>query len=142
MENYTRPTVHLRTYRSCVHQLIHMASMSQSLGKWNVAFFLVSNKMIGCNKAKSTTFCNACQLGKDIRLLFSSSNSRVENMFDIIHSDFGPHRFWVLLVINIICFSWIIFPILFTYTRYVKRVMCLINPSNFACMSKINLKWK
>ncbi|GJY42369.1 ribonuclease H-like domain-containing protein [Tanacetum coccineum] len=49
--------------------------------------FLVSNKMIDCNKTKSTTLCHACQIGKHTRLPFFSSNSRVENLFDIVHSD-------------------------------------------------------
>ncbi|PWA62706.1 ribonuclease H-like domain-containing protein [Artemisia annua] len=48
---------------------------------------LVSRNFISCNKERSTHVCHACQLGKHVKLPFHSSNSIVENCFDIIHSD-------------------------------------------------------
>ncbi|GJU27724.1 hypothetical protein Tco_1166345, partial [Tanacetum coccineum] len=48
---------------------------------------LVSRQFITCNKDKSPHVCHACQLGKHVRLLFSSSNSVVSRSFEIVHSD-------------------------------------------------------
>ncbi|GJZ76962.1 ribonuclease H-like domain-containing protein [Tanacetum coccineum] len=48
---------------------------------------LVSCRYISCNKEKSLHVCHACQLGKHVRLLFSSSNSIVTHCFEIVHSD-------------------------------------------------------
>ncbi|GKD45176.1 ribonuclease H-like domain-containing protein [Tanacetum coccineum] len=74
------PTALLSTNQSTWHQRLGHPE--------NEVFrFLVSNKMIDCNKTKSTTLCHACQIGKHTRLPFFSSNSRVENLFDIVHSD-------------------------------------------------------
>ncbi|GJS03661.1 ribonuclease H-like domain-containing protein [Tanacetum coccineum] len=47
---------------------------------------LVSRQFISCNKDKSPHVCHACQLGKDVRLLFSSFNSIVSRSFEIVHS--------------------------------------------------------
>ena len=40
-----------------------------------------------CNKELSTSLCHACQLGRHVRLPFTSSTSRASNNFDIIHCD-------------------------------------------------------
>ncbi|GJU13467.1 ribonuclease H-like domain-containing protein, partial [Tanacetum coccineum] len=48
---------------------------------------LISRQFISCNKEKSPHICHACQLGKHVRLPFSSSNSIVTHCFEIIHSD-------------------------------------------------------
>ncbi|GJY07062.1 ribonuclease H-like domain-containing protein [Tanacetum coccineum] len=48
---------------------------------------LVSRRFISCNKEKAPHLCHACQLGKHVKLPFHSSDSIVENYFDIIHSD-------------------------------------------------------
>ncbi|GJW44458.1 ribonuclease H-like domain-containing protein, partial [Tanacetum coccineum] len=48
---------------------------------------LVSRQFISCNKDKSPHVCHACQLGKHVRLPFSSSNSIVSRSFEIVHSD-------------------------------------------------------
>ncbi|GKE60317.1 ribonuclease H-like domain-containing protein, partial [Tanacetum coccineum] len=48
---------------------------------------LVSRQFISCTKEKSSNICHACQLGKHVRLSFSSSNSVVTRSFEIIHSD-------------------------------------------------------
>jgi hypothetical protein len=55
--------------------------------------------LIGCNKARCTTVCKACQLGKHVRLPFSSSNSVSRAKFDLIHCDF-----WTSPVISASCF--------------------------------------
>lgn len=49
--------------------------------------FLLSNKFITCNKDSIYVTCNSCNLGKHVRLPFTSSISVVSNAFDIIHSD-------------------------------------------------------
>jgi transposase InsO family protein len=43
--------------------------------------------LIRCNKARRTTVCKACQLGKHVRLPFSSSTSMSRAKFDLIHCD-------------------------------------------------------
>ncbi|GJY90096.1 ribonuclease H-like domain-containing protein [Tanacetum coccineum] len=45
---------------------------------------LVSRQFISCNKDKSSHVCHACQLGKHVRLPFSSSNSIVSRSFEIV----------------------------------------------------------
>ncbi|GJX47632.1 ribonuclease H-like domain-containing protein, partial [Tanacetum coccineum] len=48
---------------------------------------LVSRQFISCNKEKSPHIFHACQLGKHVRLPFSSLNSVVTRSFEIVHSD-------------------------------------------------------
>ncbi|GKE17312.1 ribonuclease H-like domain-containing protein, partial [Tanacetum coccineum] len=48
---------------------------------------LESSHFTSCNKTKLSALCHACQLGKHTRLPFSSSESNVSSVFDIIHSD-------------------------------------------------------
>ena len=48
---------------------------------------LESSNFISCNKSKSSALCHACQLGKQIKLPFVSSESNVASIFEIIHSD-------------------------------------------------------
>jgi hypothetical protein len=43
--------------------------------------------LIICNKARGTSICKACQLGKHVRLPFSSSSSVSRAKFDVIHYD-------------------------------------------------------
>ncbi|GJU67587.1 ribonuclease H-like domain-containing protein [Tanacetum coccineum] len=74
------PTPLLSTNQSTWHQ--HLGHLGHE-----VFHFLVSNKMIDCNKTKPTTLCHAFQIGKHVRLPFLLSNSHVKNMFDIVHSD-------------------------------------------------------
>ncbi|GJT50557.1 ribonuclease H-like domain-containing protein [Tanacetum coccineum] len=48
---------------------------------------LVPRQFISCNRDKSPHVCHACQLGKHVRLLFSSSDSIVSCSFEIVHYD-------------------------------------------------------
>ncbi|GJX22179.1 ribonuclease H-like domain-containing protein [Tanacetum coccineum] len=48
---------------------------------------LESSHYISCNKTKLSALCHVCQLGKHTRLPFTSSESNVASVFDIIHSD-------------------------------------------------------
>ncbi|GJY26409.1 ribonuclease H-like domain-containing protein [Tanacetum coccineum] len=67
---------------------------------------LVSRQFISCNKEKSPYICHACQLGKHVRLLLSSSNSVVTRSFEIVHSDIwtspivssGGFKYYVLFL--------------------------------------------
>jgi hypothetical protein len=43
--------------------------------------------LIKCNKTRSISVCHACQLGKHVRLPFSSSTSASSAIFDLIHCD-------------------------------------------------------
>ncbi|GKC66802.1 ribonuclease H-like domain-containing protein, partial [Tanacetum coccineum] len=73
-----------------------IAFLSRSASTWHqrlkhpgdqVLRSLVSSRFISCNKEKSSHICHACQLGKHVKLHFHSSDSIVENCFDIIHWD-------------------------------------------------------
>jgi histone deacetylase 1/2 len=49
---------------------------------------LAQESSIVCNsKADDVSFCHACQLGRHVRLPFSSSSSRASQNFDLIHCD-------------------------------------------------------
>nr|GEW23704.1 ribonuclease H-like domain-containing protein [Tanacetum cinerariifolium] len=48
---------------------------------------LESRNLISCRKSKLTTMCHACQLGKHAKLPFYTSESSVDSVFEIIHSD-------------------------------------------------------
>ncbi|GKB52766.1 ribonuclease H-like domain-containing protein [Tanacetum coccineum] len=80
------------------------ALLSVSLTTWHqrlghpgeeVLRSLVSRQFISCNKDKSPHVCHASQLGKHVRLLFSSSNSIVSRSFEIVHSDI-----WTSLIVS------------------------------------------
>jgi len=45
------------------------------------------NNSISCNKTQIDVMCQACELGKHVKLPFTLSDSYVSNCFDIIHSD-------------------------------------------------------
>ncbi|GKB50287.1 ribonuclease H-like domain-containing protein [Tanacetum coccineum] len=48
---------------------------------------LESRNLISCNKSKSSALCHASQLGKHAKLPFYNSESSVDSVFEIIHSD-------------------------------------------------------
>ncbi|GJY92028.1 ribonuclease H-like domain-containing protein [Tanacetum coccineum] len=48
---------------------------------------LKSRQYISYNKEKSSHLCHACQLGKHVRLPFTSSNSIITCSFEIVHYD-------------------------------------------------------
>ncbi|GJT40578.1 ribonuclease H-like domain-containing protein [Tanacetum coccineum] len=48
---------------------------------------LESKKLISCRKSKLSALCHACQLGKHAKLPFYNSESSVNSVFEIIHSD-------------------------------------------------------
>ncbi|GKE22753.1 ribonuclease H-like domain-containing protein [Tanacetum coccineum] len=48
---------------------------------------LESKKLISSHKSKLSTLCHACQLGKHAKLPFYNSESSVDSVFEIIHSD-------------------------------------------------------
>ncbi|GKE48637.1 ribonuclease H-like domain-containing protein [Tanacetum coccineum] len=56
---------------------------------------LVSRQFITCTNEKSPHICHACQLGKHVRLSFSSSNSVVTRSFEIVHYDI-----WTYLIVS------------------------------------------
>ncbi|GJZ27086.1 ribonuclease H-like domain-containing protein [Tanacetum coccineum] len=45
------------------------------------------NNLISCRKSMLSALCHACQLGKHVKLPFYSSESSVDSLFEIIHSD-------------------------------------------------------
>lgn len=53
----------------------------------NFLFSLRAMKLISCNNDNMSSSCEACQLGKQIKLSFSKSVSSTSKPFDIIHSD-------------------------------------------------------
>ncbi|GKD86283.1 ribonuclease H-like domain-containing protein [Tanacetum coccineum] len=48
---------------------------------------LESRNLISCRKSKLFALCHACQLGKHAKLPFYNSESSVDSVFEIIHSD-------------------------------------------------------
>ncbi|GJU23832.1 ribonuclease H-like domain-containing protein [Tanacetum coccineum] len=48
---------------------------------------LESKNLISCCKSKLSALCHACQLGKHVKLPFYNSESSVDSVFEIIHSD-------------------------------------------------------
>ncbi|GJY73210.1 ribonuclease H-like domain-containing protein [Tanacetum coccineum] len=48
---------------------------------------LESKKLIACRKSKLSALCHACQLSKHAKLPFYNSESFVDSVFEIIHSD-------------------------------------------------------
>ena len=61
------------------HRLKHLGC--EALSK------LISSSVISCNKDDLDHICHACQLGRHVRLPFSSSSSRAVHNFDLIHCD-------------------------------------------------------
>jgi hypothetical protein len=48
---------------------------------------LIRSNVISCNKDDIDHICHACQLGRHVRLPFSSSSSQATHNFDLIHCD-------------------------------------------------------
>ena len=48
---------------------------------------LISSGLLSCNKDKFLPCCNACQIGKHIKLPFHKSLTQSNKPFEIIHSD-------------------------------------------------------
>ncbi|GJR33653.1 ribonuclease H-like domain-containing protein [Tanacetum coccineum] len=59
---------------------------------------LVSSNFISCNKEKHPILCDACQLGKHMKLPFVSSDTVINSCFDIIYSDVWTSPILSLLV--------------------------------------------
>nr|GEZ51568.1 ribonuclease H-like domain-containing protein [Tanacetum cinerariifolium] len=53
----------------------------------DVLLRLESRNLISCRKSKLSALCHACQLGKHAKLMFYNSESSVDSVFEIIHSD-------------------------------------------------------
>ncbi|GJR40109.1 ribonuclease H-like domain-containing protein [Tanacetum coccineum] len=76
---------------------------------------LVSRQFIMCTNEKSPYVCHACQLGKHVRLLLSSSNSIITRCFEIVHSDIwtspivssGGFKYYVLFLDHYSHYLWI-----------------------------------
>ncbi|GJV79738.1 ribonuclease H-like domain-containing protein [Tanacetum coccineum] len=62
-----------------------------------VSSYLAENTASRCyisfNSSKESKLCHACQLGRHVKLPFYSSDSCVESVFDIIHSDLWTSPF-------------------------------------------------
>lgn len=75
---------------------------------------LSSAGSVSYNKADLTTLCHACQLGKHVRLPFTSSTLSVSAAFDIVHSDiwtspvssFGGMKYYVIFLDQFSNFVW------------------------------------
>lgn len=79
---------------------------------------LISSRSILCNKQLSHNVCEACQLGKHLKLPFYESNSTVSSPFELIHSDIWTSpipiitgiRYYVLFLDHYSHFLWV-FPL-------------------------------
>lgn len=76
---------------------------------------LLSSNALRCNKQDHTSVCDACQLDKQIKLSFHSSDSTVTAPFDIVHSDLwtspvlslSGHKYYVLFLDQFSHFLWV-----------------------------------
>jgi hypothetical protein len=67
-----------------------------------------------CNKRELETLCHACQLGRHVRLPFSSSNSRASANFDLIHCDLwtspipsvSGYKYYLIILDDCSHYSW------------------------------------
>lgn len=96
---------------------------------------LISSSIFSCNK-DSLQFCNACQLGKHLKLPFSKSNNTTLLPFDIIHFDLwtsplpilSGFRYYVLFLDELTHYLWVyplrrkseVFSKFLHFTAYVK----------------------
>lgn len=75
---------------------------------------LLSSNSFSCNK-DSIPFCNACQLGKHLKLPFSLSSNKSTKPFDIVHSDLWTSpiaslsgiRYYVLFLDDFTHYLWV-----------------------------------
>ena len=75
---------------------------------------LISSSSFSCNKY-SIQFCNACQLGKQIKLPFSKSNNSTSLPFEIIHSDLwtsplpslSGFRYYIVFLDDLTHYLWV-----------------------------------
>ncbi|GKB41232.1 ribonuclease H-like domain-containing protein, partial [Tanacetum coccineum] len=83
---------------------------------------LVSSNFISCNKEKPHVLCHACQLGKNVRLPFVSSDIVINSCFDIIHSDV-----WTSPILSLSSFKYYLFRHKYlvdgTLSRYKARLV-------------------
>ncbi|XP_071719310.1 uncharacterized protein [Rutidosis leptorrhynchoides] len=102
------------------HALLTTPSIwHQRLGHPSTDVFrhLISNN-ISCNKTKSHVLYHACQLGKHVRLPFSTSSSNVNALFDIVQSDLwtspvpslGGYKYYVIFLDHFSHYLWV-FPL-------------------------------
>lgn len=76
---------------------------------------LISSNSLSCNKDRLPSCCNACQLGKHLKLPFYKSNSHVSKPFELIHSDVWTSpvmslsgiRYYVLFLDDYSHFVWV-----------------------------------
>lgn len=76
---------------------------------------LISNNAISCNKDKLPLCCEACQLGKHLKLPFFDSNKTVSSPFELVHSDLwtspilsnSGFRYYVLFLDHYTHFLWV-----------------------------------
>ena len=69
---------------------------------------------VPCTRAPAEHLCHACQLGRHVKLLFSSSSSHVAHAFDLIHSDLwtspvlsmSGYKYYLVVVDDFSHYSW------------------------------------
>jgi hypothetical protein len=67
-----------------------------------------------CTKAPAEHLCHACQLGRHVRLPFSSSSSHAAHAFDLIHCDLwtspvlsmSGYKYYLIIVDDFSHYSW------------------------------------
>lgn len=99
---------------------------------------LVSNCFIYCNKTSSHVKCPKFQLGKQIKLPFTSSSSNVSRCFEVFHSDL-----WKSSIPGTSCIKYCIL-FLNHFSRFIW--VCLLRRKSdvfstflhFVCSSKLN----
>ena len=90
---------------------------------------LISSSVISCNKDDLDHICHACQLGRHVRLPFSSSSSRANHNFDLIHFDL-----WTSPIISVSGYKYYLV-ILDDYSHYMWTFPLRLKSETFYVLS-------
>lgn len=99
---------------------------------------LISASQFLCNKNTLPSTCNACQLGKHVKLPFYSSSSSISSPFEIIHSDLRTSPIQSLSGIQYYVLFLDQYSHFYGYFFFAKRVKCSTISFNFIHMSSLN----
>ena len=77
-------------------------------------FWLSRSTDVPCTRAPAEHLCHACQLGRHVRLPFSSSSSHAAYDFDLIHCDLwishvlnmSGYKYYLVIVDDFSYYSW------------------------------------
>jgi hypothetical protein len=89
---------------------------------------LITSQAISCTKPKNDHVCHACQLGRQVRLPFDSSQSRALHKFNLIHCDF-----WTSPITSVSSYKYCLV-ILDDCTHYIWTFLLRLKSDTFATL--------